>query len=142
MAKRQYGQASPPESTPVDAARIPQFRYGSVAVRVQRDSDGRHCIYVSGTLLRDGVTGLAELIAGELAHQPRQLILDLSHVNRIDPDAAHLLPWATTQAGGRGVPLSLVGLSQGLVASALATRRPMSRVERHHPSRRTLASRP
>ena len=142
MATRQHGPVGPAQSTPVDAALIPQFRCGSVAVRVQRNSDGRQCICLTGTLLSDGVASLKELIAGELAHEPRQVIVDLSHVRRMDADGAHLLPWATTLAAGRGIPLSLVGLNQGLLASALATRRPMSRVERHHPSRRTSASRP
>lgn len=92
----------------VNVRPLPQFSCGSALVMVRRHVEGHHVICVTGPILRDAAAGLAELIVGELTHQPASLTLDLSGVTVVDAAGGQLLELATLWAADRAVPLRYV----------------------------------
>jgi anti-anti-sigma factor len=92
-------------------------RPGPLAVRLAHLRPGVPVIHCSGSLDGTTVAGLRRLLDEQLAAAPWAIVLDLSSVSVLEPDAVHALVDVASRAGQADIGLSLVTADSAVIRS-------------------------
>jgi anti-anti-sigma regulatory factor len=92
----------------------------SIAVSVQRLTDGNTVVRLGGDLIGDATAAMRQALIDELSRAPAQLIVDLSTITRIDAGGVHALAAVAAVAGESDHAFCLVAGEAGPVQAALA----------------------
>jgi anti-anti-sigma factor len=93
---------------------------GSIAVSVQRLTDGNTVVRLGGDLIGDSAAAMRQALIDELSQAPAQLIVDLSTITSIDTGGVHALAAVAAVAGESDHAFCLVAGDGGPVRAALA----------------------
>jgi anti-anti-sigma factor len=93
---------------------------GSIAVSVQRLTDGNTVVRLGGDLIGDSAAAMRQALIDELSQAPAQLIVDLSTITSIDAGGVHALAAVAAVAGESDHAFCLVAGDGGPVRAALA----------------------